>query len=85
MLINAGLRCVNGFTVSSTTRPTLALYKVADALYSDPAFKEGWVAYLLEADTNEWSLGVSIPSGIDSSINFGYSFNDISVVAGTPT
>jgi len=82
MLLNAGFRRVNGFTVSSTTRPTLALYKVADALYSDPAFKAGWVAYQLEADTNEWSLGLSIPSGLDSSINFGYSFYDISAVSG---
>ena len=82
MLVNAGFRRVNGFTVSSTTRPTLALYKVADALYSDPAFTQGWVAYLLEADTNEWSLGVSIPSGLDSSINLGYSFYDISAVSG---
>ena len=80
ILFNAGYRRVNGFTVSSTTKPTLALYKVADAIYSDPAFKEGWVAYQLEADTNEWSLGLSIPSGLDSSINLGYSFYDISAI-----
>jgi len=82
MLLNIGFRRVNGFTVSSTTQPTLALYKVADALYSDPAFKEDWVAYQLQADTNEWTLGLSIPSGQDSSINFGYSFYDISAVSG---
>lgn len=82
MLVNAGFRRVNGFTVSSTTKPTLALYNAADALYSDPAFKGNWVAYLLEADTNEWSLGLSIPSGLDSSINVGYSFYDISAVSG---
>lgn len=82
LLLNVGFRRVNGFTVSSTTTPSLALYKVADALYSDPAFKEDWVAYLLEADTNEWSMGLSIPSGIDSSINIGYSFYDISAVSG---
>lgn len=82
MLLNAGYRRVDGFTVSSTTQPTLGLYKVADALYSDPAFKEGWIAYQLEAGTNEWTLGLSIPSGVDSSINFGYSFYDISAVSG---
>ncbi len=82
LLLNAGYRRVDGFTVSSTTMPTLKLYKVADAIYSDPAFKEDWVAYQLEADTNEWSLGLSIPSGIDSSINIGYSFYDISAVSG---
>jgi hypothetical protein len=82
MLLNAGYRRVDGFTVSSTTTPTLALYKVADAIYSDPAFDAGWVAYQLEADTNEWSLGLSIPSGLDSSINLGYSFYDISAVSG---
>ena len=82
LLLNAGFRRVDGFTVSSTTQPTLKLYKVADAIYSDPAFKEDWVAYQLEADTNEWSLGLSIPSGIDSSINLGYSFYDIAAVSG---
>lgn len=82
LLLNAGFRRVDGFTVSSTTQPTLKLYKVADAIYSDPAFKEGWLAYLLEADTNEWSLGLSIPSGIDSSINLSYSFYDIAAVSG---
>tara|TARA_B110000483_G_scaffold133087_1_gene159256 strand:- start:229 stop:807 length:579 start_codon:yes stop_codon:yes gene_type:complete len=41
MLLNAGFRRVNGFTVSSTTSPILALYKVAESLYSGPAFKEG--------------------------------------------
>ena len=80
MLLNAGFRRVNGFTVSSTTSPALALYKVAESLYSGPAFKEGWVAYQLEADTNEWTLGLSVPIGIDSSVNFGYSFFDISAV-----
>lgn len=82
LLLNAGFRRVDGFTVSSTTRPTLKLYKVADAVYSDPAFRKDWVAYQLEADTNEWSLGLSIPSGIDSSINIGYSFYDIEAVSG---
>jgi len=82
MLLNAGYRRVNGFTISSTTQPTLDLYKVADAIYSDPAFKGNWVAYRLEADTNEWSLGLSIPSGLDSSINFGYSLYDSSAVSG---
>lgn len=82
ILLNAGYRRVDGFTVSSTTTPTLELYKVADAIYSDPAFDSGWLAYQLEADTNEWSLGLSIPSGPDSSINFGYSFYDISGVSG---
>ncbi|GJM14061.1 MAG: hypothetical protein DHS20C12_24640 [Pseudohongiella sp.] len=82
MLANIGFRRVDGFTVSSTTQPTLKLYKVADALYSDPAFGQDWVAYLLEADTNEWSLGLSIPTGLDSSVNLGYSFYDISAVSG---
>ncbi|MEX0963099.1 MAG: hypothetical protein WDZ52_03520 [Pseudohongiellaceae bacterium] len=82
MLVNAGYRRVNGFTVSSTTQPTLALYKVSDAVYTDPAFDGAWIAYLLEADTNEWSLGLSIPSGVDSSINFAYSFYDIKAVSG---
>jgi hypothetical protein len=82
ILLNAAYRRVNGFTVSSTTRPTLGLYKVASAIYSDPALGSDWLAYQLEADTNEWSLGLSIPSGIDSSVNIGYSFYDISAVSG---
>ncbi|PCI80082.1 MAG: hypothetical protein COB20_03570 [SAR86 cluster bacterium] len=83
MLLNAGYRRVDGVTVSSTTWPTQALYNVADALYSDPAFKANWIAYQLKADTNEWTLGLSIPSSQDSSINFGYSFYDISAVGGS--
>lgn len=83
VLLNAGYRRVDGFTVSSTTQPTLALYKVADAVYLDPAFDGDWVAYQLEADTNEWTAGLSIPSGIDSSINFGYSFYDIKALNGS--
>ncbi len=82
VLLNAGFRRVNGFSVSSTATPTLALYKVAEALYTDPAFKKGWVAYQLEADTNEWSLGLSIPSGLDSSINLTYNVYDISAMGG---
>ena len=80
LLLNGGYRRVNGFTVSSTTTPTLKLYKLASALYTDPAFDSGWVAYQLEADTNEWSLGLSVPSSRDSSINLGYSFYDIRAV-----
>jgi len=82
VLLNAGYRRVDGYTVSSTTRPTLALYKVASAVYTDPAFNETWVAYQLKADTDEWTLGVSIPSGTDSSINVGYSFIDTAAVSG---
>ncbi len=82
MLLSGGFRRVDGFTVSSTTEPSLNLYKVAEAFYSDSAFRQGWVAYQLEAKTNEWSLGLSIPSSRDSSINFAYSLYDISGVSG---
>lgn len=83
VLLSGGYRRVDGFTISSTTQPTLALYKVADAVYADPAFGGGWLAYQLEADTDEWSAGLSIPSGVDSSINFGYSFYDIEALNGS--
>jgi len=82
MLLNVGYRRVNGFTISSTTQPTLDLYNVAEAIYTDPAFAKDWFAYQLEADTNEWSLGLSIPSGLDSSINFGYSLYDSTAMSG---
>lgn len=82
LLLSSGFRRVDGFTVSSTTQPTLALYKVADGIYVDPAFSGDWLAYQLEADTNEWSLGLSVPSGLDSSININYSHYDITAVSG---
>ena len=73
---------MDGATVSSTRLPSHALYHVADAVYPDPAFSNNWFAYQLKADSNEWSLGLSIPSGIDASINIAYSLFDISAVGG---
>ncbi|PCJ23188.1 MAG: hypothetical protein COA96_12490 [SAR86 cluster bacterium] len=82
VLVSGGYRRINGHTVSSTTLPTHALYNISKAVYVDPAFRAGWLAYLLEANTNEWSVGASIPTGIDSSINIGYGFYDISGPSG---
>jgi hypothetical protein len=78
VLATGGYRRIEGAAVASTTQPSLHLYKVFDAFYSDPAFRNNsWFAYQLEAETNEWSLGLSFRVGIDSSIDFGNSWHDI--------
>ena len=77
LLLNGGYRRIDGATISSTTQPNLHLYKVAEAFYNDSAFDNNWFAYRLGADINEWSLGLSLPIGIDSSVDLGYSWHDI--------
>lgn len=81
-LLEGRLRRIDGGTVSSTTQPTLPLYKRARAFYSDPAFDSGWFAYLLDAMTNEWSAGLSVPTGTDSSINLRATWHDSKSSAG---
>ncbi|NKB32010.1 MAG: hypothetical protein GKR91_02825 [Pseudomonadales bacterium] len=77
ILASGGYRHIDGATVASTTQPGQDLYKISDAFYSDPAFPNPWFGYQLEADTDEWSLGVSLPIGRDSSFDVGYSWHDI--------
>lgn len=75
-LLEGRLRRIDGGTVSSTTQPSLPLYKRARAFYSDPGFDSGWFAYLLDAMTNEWSAGLSVPMGTDTSINLRATWHD---------
>lgn len=75
-LLEGRVRRIDGGTVSSTTAPSLDLYKVSRAFHSDPGFDSGWFAYLLDADTNEWSGGLSIPIGVDSSVNIRSTWHD---------
>jgi hypothetical protein len=81
-LLGAGYRRVLGATVASTSVPTLKVYKFSDAFYSDPAFEsEDWFGYLLDANTDEWSLSGSWALGMDSSLNLGVIWNDSAVPA----
>ncbi len=77
ILLSGDYRYSDGVIISSTNEPTLHLYKISNAVYSDPAFSEGWYAYQIDAKTSAWSLGASFPTGTDSSINIGYSLFDI--------
>ena len=82
LLLELGYRRIDGATVASTSMPTLAVYKISDAFYSDPAFDSmDWFAYLLDANTDEWSLTGSWAIGIDSSINLGVTWNESDVPA----
>ncbi len=76
LLLEGRFRRIDGGTVSSTTQPSLALYKKARAFFSDPGFDSDWFAYLLDARTSEWSAGLSIPMDIDSSINLRATWHD---------
>ncbi|MFK7862687.1 MAG: hypothetical protein AB8B95_00525 [Pseudohongiellaceae bacterium] len=76
-----GYRRLNGFTLASTTEPSLDLYKISDAFYSDPAFGEEsrlpWFGYLLETNSDQWDGRLSVPIFQDSSIDFTLSWTDI--------
>lgn len=75
--LTGGYARIDGFTISSTRMPTLKIYKKADAVYIDPSWPDLWFAYRLQTVTDDWSLGVSMPVGQDSSINLGASWQDI--------
>jgi len=77
VLLSADYRYTDGVIISTTKHPTLHLYKISEAVYSDSAFSEGWYAYQIEANTSAWSLGASLPTGTDSSINISYSLYNI--------
>lgn len=75
--LTAGYNRSDGFTVSSTEVPQLRIYTQADAVYVDPSWPELWFAYRLQTTTDDWSVGLSVPMGPDSSINLGASRQDI--------
>lgn len=77
IILMASVRRTNGSTVASTTNPTFKTYKVSSAFYADPAFNEGWFAYRLDANTNDWSMAVSLPLGQDSAIDLAARYLDI--------
>lgn len=86
-LVSAGFRRINGATVASTTTPSLSVYKIADAFYSDPAFELNggatqWFAYQLETNADQYSTAISIPILQDTSIDITASWNDISAPSG---
>jgi hypothetical protein len=75
-------RRINGFTVASTTEPSLEIYKISEAFYSDPAFPLGdfatpWFGYLLETNSDQWEGALSIPLSMDASIDFSVNWTDI--------
>lgn len=75
--LTGGYNRSEGFTVSSTQMPALKIYKASDAVYVDPSWPDLWFAYRLQTTTDDWSLGLSVPMGPDSSINLGASWQDI--------
>lgn len=71
--LTAGYTRSDGFTVSSTEMPALKIYTASDAVYVDPSWPDLWFAYRLQTTTDDWSLELSVPVGLDSSINLGAS------------
>ncbi|MCG8413386.1 MAG: hypothetical protein MI746_04115 [Pseudomonadales bacterium] len=84
LLLQAGFRNIEGGTVSSTSTPGPDLYKIARAFFRDPALdtQTPWFAYLLDADTDEWTAGLSWPLGIDASINLRGTWHDTDAFGG---
>lgn len=66
-----------GATVASTKTPGFLVYHLADAFYRDDALGFPYVAYQLETTTDEWSLSLNAPVGLDSSLDLRYSWQDI--------
>ncbi len=85
-ILSAGYRRINGATVASTTTPSLAVYKISDAFYTDPAFESDsnarWFAYQLETNTDQFSTAISFPVLVDTSIDLSASWNDIRAASG---
>ena len=76
LLISLGYTRTDGATVSSTTRPSLAAYKKADAFYSDPGLPEGWFAYQFATVNDQWSISVSYLIAKDSSLDLSWATQD---------
>ena len=73
---------INGFTVASTTKSWLEIFKISNAFYSDPAFApedfaKPWFGYLLETNSDQWEGALSIPLSMDTSIDFSINWTDI--------
>jgi hypothetical protein len=86
-LASAGFRKINGATVASTTTPSLAVYKISDAFYTDPAFNSEmaarpWFAYQLETNASQYSAALSIPILQDTSLDVTASWIEISAPSG---
>ena len=72
----------NGYTVASTTEPSLKVYKVSRAFYSDPAFASDWFAYSVESNSHAVSAVVSLPLATDTGLDFTADWIQISAPAG---
>jgi len=77
MLVNGGYSYTDGFAVASVDVPSLHVYKLSRAIYTDPGWPDLWFAYRLPTTTDEWNLGLSIPVSQDSAIDLGASWLDI--------
>ncbi|MEQ8954851.1 MAG: hypothetical protein RL120_12020, partial [Gammaproteobacteria bacterium] len=82
LLLSASYRRVSGATVASTTLPSLGIYKISDAFYSDPAFNPGWFAYQLKATIDEWSFGLNVPVATDTAVDFSLQWHGIDARGG---
>ena len=81
LLFQGGFRRIDGGTVSSTSTPGFELYKIARAFFADPSI-DHWFAYLLDADTDEWTAGLSWPVSIDASLNLRATWHDSDAFGG---
>jgi len=77
MMLTGGYNRSDGFTVSSTQKPSLKIYKISKAVYVDPAWPDLWFAYRIPSTTDDWSLGLSMPVSRDASVNLGASWQEI--------
>lgn len=69
LMLIGSYRRNNGHTVASTTMPSLKTYKISKAFYPDPALPDGWYAYLLESNTDDLSLSLSVPVARDAAVD----------------
>ncbi|MCI5106097.1 MAG: hypothetical protein MRY76_05250 [Pseudomonadales bacterium] len=72
----------NGYTIASTTEPSLKVYKVSRAFYSDPAFASDWFAYSVESNSHTVSAVLSLPLAADTGLDFTADWVQIAAPAG---
>ncbi|MEX0617507.1 MAG: hypothetical protein WDZ76_02290 [Pseudohongiellaceae bacterium] len=68
-LLTASYSRSDGYVVSSAVPPVSHLISNASALAADPAFEHRRVLYLLKAETDNFSAGLNIPLGRDTSLD----------------
>lgn len=65
----------DGYIVASGTPPIRTQFLKSKAVALDPAYDENRLLYLLKTDIDSWSATLSVPTGMDTAVDVGYSLD----------